>query len=351
MQTSELYSFSHWLQRELRQVIGKYTAVNQILKHNATQTQKQPLEGPLHDLMEYLEGMDLDVLSNQQLGLLELFNASQLLNRKGKSFVEATIRKSDFDPATAHQDFNEAIEKLQSANQRAQQLIQAFDGLDLTLEDPSLGDGRVLLRIGFSGDAAMNNVSDWKDWSATWYEIVRGVALAIEERPEDTIVVGASQGSVIMKLGATYGFTRIMALISKSIASIAKDYLEVRHSMEDLKAKKLLNKAAEKALKANAEAVKSDGVGKIMNQLKPLLTTELNGDQENALKNSIEKALDFHNKGGDVDFVAPDDSGDEEGGDEALFEDIAEVRVIIEEARVIRNELKLLTNHDLEDEE
>ncbi|WP_416369049.1 hypothetical protein [Tritonibacter mobilis] len=346
MQIFELYSFSRWLQQELRQVIGKFNAVNQILKHNATQPQKQPLEAPLEDLIGYLGTMDLHVLTHQQVNLLRLFDVDQFLGRKGVSFVEGIIRKSDFDPATAHQDFKDANGKLQAANQRAQSITQAFDGLDLPLEEPNVGEGRVLLRIEFLGDASMDNVADWKDWSATWYEIVRGVALAIDESPEDTSVVGASQGSVIMKLGATYAFTRVLALISKSIASIAKDYLEVRHSMEDLKAKKLLNKATENALKANAEEIKANGVSKIMEQLKPLLPAEIDGEQESTLKHSVEKALDFHNKGGDVDFVAPDRGDVDDGGDEAPVEAIAEVRAIIEEAREIRSELKLLANHD-----
>ncbi len=191
----------------------------------------------------------------------------------------------------------------------------------------------------------MDNVADWKDWSAKWYEIVRGIALAIDERPEDTNVVGASQGSVIMKLAATYAFTRVMALISKSIASIAKDYLEVRHSIEDLKTKKVLRETAEKALLENAEEIKRDGVNTIMEELKPCLPAKLKGDQKNALKMAIEKALDFHNKGGDVDFVAPERSADteEDGGNPT--DEIAEVKQAIEEVRALRSELKLLENH------
>ncbi len=345
MQISELYGFSRWFQSELQQVITKYSALNQALQHNASQQQKRPLEQPMDDLIEYLGNMDFDSLSSQQLALFELFGVQNLVGPKGVSFVETTIKKSDFDPATAHQDVTKAQQSLQSASQRADAILQAFEGLDLPIADPELDDGRILVRIEFTGEASMHNVADWKSWSASWYEIVRGVAVAIDETPEDTQVVGASQGSVIMKLAATYAFTRVLALISKSIASIAKDYLEVRHSMEDLKAKKLLNEQSEAALKANAEEIKTSGVETIMDELRPILPDNVSGDKENALKMAIEKALDFHNKGGDVDFVAPDQPPEvDDNGEELPSEEIANVRAAIEEARAVRNELLLLTD-------
>ncbi|EAQ47719.1 hypothetical protein MED193_21039 [Roseobacter sp. MED193] len=345
MQIAELYGFSRWFQSELRQLVSKYNSVAKVLQHNASQQQKQPLEGPLDDLINYLQGMDFDALSMQQVALFPLFDVQELVGKQGVSFVESTIRKSDFDPATAHQNVTDAVQRLQSANQRVDAILQAFDGLDLPLADPELEKGRVLVRVEFAGEASMHNVAEWKSWSASWYEIVRGVAIAIDETPEETQVIGASQGSVIMKLAATYAFTRVLALISKSISSIAKDYLEVRHSMEDLKAKKLLNKKSETALKANAEEIKTTGVETIMDELRPILPDNVSGDKENALKMAIEKALDFHNKGGDVDFVAPDQPVEEGEDEEGIpYDEIAEVRIAIEEARAVRNELMMLAD-------
>lgn len=306
MQTYELYSLSEWLQKHLGQVMGKFNVLSRIIDHNATQHQLQPLEESLNDLVGYLNDMDLDILTHQQISLLEVFGIERLLGHKGAAFVDGVIRKSNFDPVTAHQDLKKASDKLQSAHQRTQSFIEAFEGIDFPFEDSKVGEGRVLLRVEFVGDAAMNNVADWKSWTSTWYEIVRGVALAIDERPEDTNVIGATQGSVIIKLAATYAFTRVLALISKSIASIARDYVEVRLAMEDLKSKKLINKAAEQALKNNAEEIKASGVARIVSEVRPYLAGDFNGEQENALKNSVEKALDFYNKGGDVDFVAPE---------------------------------------------
>lgn len=345
MQIAELYGFSRWFQSELRELISKYTNVNNVLQHNASQQQKRPLEEPMDDLTEYLDGMDFDALSMQQVALFPLFEVQELVGKQGVAFIEGTIRKSDFDPATAHKDVSEALSRLQSANQRTDAILQAFGDLDIPLADPELEAGRVLVRVEFAGDASMHNVAEWKSWSASWYEIVRGVAIAIDETPEDTQVVGASQGSVIMKLAATYAFTRVLALISRSISSIAKDYLEVRHSMEDLKAKKLLNQNSEAALKANAEEIKTSGVETIMDELRPVLPDNVSGDKENALKKAIEKALDFHNKGGDVDFVAPEEPIDEEDdGEEIPYAEIAEVRAAIEDARAVRNELMMLAD-------
>src|SRR5690606_37578263 len=100
-------------------------------------------------------------------------------------------------------------------------------------------EGYVTVRVGFKNDASIRNVKDWKTSAEDWYQIVRGLALVCGEAPEDTKVVGASTGSVILILSATYTFSKLLATISKHITGIAKDVIGVRVALEDLRGKKL----------------------------------------------------------------------------------------------------------------
>lgn len=47
-------------------------------------------------------------------------------------------------------------------------------------------EGRVTIRVQFKDEASISDVAKWKKWSNEWHEIVRGVALCIDESPEDT---------------------------------------------------------------------------------------------------------------------------------------------------------------------
>lgn len=347
MNVSELYFLAEWIKNYGKNTSDLYEILQRVLEHNANQPQKQPLEEPLNNLVEHLNVMNLNQLSNGQLEYLEQFEIGPLLGRRGAQFVNATVRKSDFDPATANSEIRVALEKLEQAIQKANQILDVFSNMVFKEEVELHEQRRITVRIEFQGQAQIENVTDWKVWSATWHDIVRGVGLAVNERPEDTKVIGASQGSVIMILATTYGFTKVLALISKSIASIAKDYLEVRMVAEKLKAIKNFNAATEKQLLENAEEIQQKGVESIIEDIKASLDHDVTGDAEAALRHSISKALDFYEKGGEVDFVSPSAEqaeADSEGDDAIPAGIIEEVRQVIESARRAKEEVKLLTS-------
>ena len=344
MNVTELYFLAEWLRKNGAPAADHYQTLQQALEHNANQPQKQPLEEPLNRLLDYLKNMNMNQLSNGQIDYLSMFDVIALFGKQGLDFVNSTIRKSDFDPATASSEMREAHQRIERAVQKASQILEVFSDVLFTDDRELHEEGRVTVRIEFVGSAEIQNVADWKSWSATWHDIVRGVGLAVNEAPEDTKVIGASQGSVIMILASTYAFTRILALISKSIASIAKDYLEVRMAAEKLQAIKGFKAESKKQLLKNAEEIQKNGVDQVIADIKSAIDHELDGTAEAGLRRSIEKALDFHEKGGEVDFVSPSTeqaNADQQGEDGIPEEIIAEVRQVIEDARQARQEVKL----------
>ena len=277
-----------------------------------------------------------------------------MFSLEGIKFIDSTIRTSDFDPATASNTFKDSIDRLNTADSRVDSIISAFSDITGIMTETEVAADRVLVRIEFVGEASIDDVSKWKSWSTTWYDIIRGIGLVLEEPPENTLVVGASQGSIILSIAATLGMTKVLASISKSVASIASDYLEIRMKMEELTAKKILNKAAETAMKKNADDIKKDGAKKAVEDIEQVLPNEINGEQRTALENSVIKALDFFEKGGDLDFVAPSPPKDEPDAAEianpAERQLISEVRQIIEDARRDRSNVQLLIERSDEGE-
>jgi len=344
MNIEELEHLATWIKEHATLAQTKYQVLAGIAQHNSQQQQKKPLETALKDLQETLHEIPLHVLSNGQINLLSTFDLANLLGRSGVSFVDDTIKKTNFDPATASTELAKAVKTITVAIQRADRLITAFDGIDLHSTNSPLEDNRALVRIEFRGDASITNVVNWKEWSDKWHEIARGIVLSINEAPEDVRVVGATNGSIIIALTGTYAFVKILASIAKLVTNVAKDIVLLNHSIEDLRTKKLLNEKIENELVAEISTRKKSGVDTIIEETKKTLPDDIDGEQENALRKAITQLLEFNQKGGELDFVAPEVEDDVR--DDETHAQIADLRAAIEDLRSEKETLKRLTYED-----
>lgn len=345
MNIDELNRLAAWYVEHFSNIQSRYSQLVQPIQHNASQPNKQPLETQLESLIDYLRSMKFEELSLQQIKLLDDLGVSAYIGMDGADFVEKTIRTADYDPQTALNKLNEAVNVLTTASNGFTSYRQSLDALGLKESaDDGDADG-ITIRVGFRKDASINNVSDWRDSGKDWYDIIRGIALAAGETPEDTRITGASTGSIILILVGTATVTKLLAMISKNVASVAKDAIEIANEIENLRGKKLLNAAIEKQLRAMDQKKKDDAHAEILKEIGTHLPN-LDGEQKSALEVSIKKLLAFNEKGGNVDFVAPegDDEVDEEGGAEANPANaaLAQVRAAIREYQEVREQMKLL---------
>lgn len=234
------------------------------------------------------------------------------------------------------------------------QINSSLNQYDTLTEAATPIDGKITIRIQFKEDASIEDVVQWKKWSNEWHDIVRGISLSIGEAPEDTKVIGAGKGSLVMILSGTVAFTGALALITKHLTSIIKNVLQIANTIEDLRHKKFLNNTIENNLKKQSEKTKTDGVKIILAEVNKALPKALDGEQKQALENSIKKYLKFSDLGGDVDFVSPPETHEEDeenAGDDAVSaEEITNIRNIIHEVRSLRDEVKLLT-HQVPDDD
>jgi len=282
------------------------------------------------------------------LKMLNSLGVDGYIGPEGAAYVEAAVRTSNYDPATAVQRLNQAIQTVNNVRAKLAAYVESVNGLEFGPDDVLAEEGLITIRVGFQNDVAINNVTDWKDTAKEWYDIIRGLAMACDESPEDVKVIGASTGSIILIMAGTAAFTALLAQISKHITSAAKDVIGVRMEVENLRQKKLLTKGMESELK-KIEKEKTDSAVATIEKLLEGKIAAKDGDVGVALTASIKKLLTFSEKGGTVDFVAPDiEELDEEDGedvaDSSLKAALIEAKAAIREYQGERESLKLLTD-------
>jgi hypothetical protein len=351
MNVQELFSLSSWYSIYYSKLEGLFSSINSILQNNATQSVLSPLEEPLKNITLYLRDINFGLLSLQQIKVLEELGVRNLLGEEGANLVETTIKTVNYDPVTSQKKIQNFIEKLQSASSRLAAYNSAVTSLGIKPDIFEEVENHIIIRVGFQNRASIENVTDWKDSAKDWWEIIRGLAMAAGESPEDTKVVGATNGSLILVLAGTGAVTMLLARISKHIAMIAKDVISVRTDLENLRQKTFFTKVMEREF-ANAETkLREDGIKVINAELKRELGKDVSGDVITALERSVEKLLTHSENGGNVDFVSPpleDELDDDQikkdaepnGGPRAELE---AARKTIDEYQQVREAVRLLT--------
>lgn len=346
MDIRELEKLAVWYGEHFNRFGRLYQALINPIQHNATQSQKVAVEEPLNDLIKYLRRMDFEVLSIEQIKLLDKLGISEYIGHEGADLVDSSVRTANYDPNTAATQLNEAYGKLSNVRSYLESFLQSLSHLDL--RDQEDDSDFITIRVSFQNDASITNVSQWKKSSADWYDIIRGIAIINNEAPEATKVISATKGSIILTLAATAGVTALLAKIAKDIATTAKEILEVEHLREDLKQKKMLTKVMADELDRLAKEKKDNTVKEIVGEFERVMASGA-GDKLAALTKSVEKLLAFSERGGTVDFVMPENDDEDEGEDEAQAAapaSLTAAKKAIRDYQEVREQVKLLSHHD-----
>jgi hypothetical protein len=343
MNIDELYRLATWYAEQYPELIRLYNELLGPINHNASQPDKRPIEAQLNALAEFLANPRFDELSIEQLKMLTSIGVDTYLGQEGANYVNSVVRTSNYDPATAVDRLNAAVQGLNNAGTLLAAYAEAARNLGFGEDHAEAADGLITIRVGFQNDVAINTVTDWKDTAKEWYDIIRGLSMACEEKPEDVKVIGADTGSVILILAGTAVFAALLARISKNITGVAKDVISVRVEMENLRQKSILTKTMEVEFK-RIEKEKTDGAVTTIEKLIEDKIKDKDGDVRAALISSVKKLLTFNEKGGTVDFVSPEkEEGSADAGD-GLRAALIEAQEAIREYRGERESLKLLSD-------
>jgi hypothetical protein len=354
MQINELIKLTDWFQSKVvaKAIPAKYQALFNKMNANIRRNVNQPIQPFLTErdaLFEAIRPINFQSLSLEQVNFLKKLEIDELFGPLGIERIEAILYQNNLDIAAATQKISELNTKLTTAQTKLRQIEDTLKPLFSVAQD-EFGEDNVMMRIYFKDESSINNLYDLKKLGSTWYDIGRGIAMAQDKSPEDFVVVGAQKGSIILELAVA---ARIAASVSKILLEtlkVAEKVIDILKKVEELKALKLANKSAEQELEKAAKEEKETGISSITSiiQVELNLNKETDGDKITALEKSITKLIDFTQKGGQVDFVQPEETEVDENGDDDINyrEEIQKLKENIAEIRAIESKTKLLGNND-----
>ncbi|MBT9383491.1 hypothetical protein KM176_06445 [Pseudooceanicola sp. CBS1P-1] len=349
MDVNEFIGLAKWMNDRVNPAMSLYEQLAKSMEQNTSNGSKVPLREHLDAVQNALLKMPLSQLSYQQTDLLDEMEVGDLLGAKGWRFVERTVKEGNYDPASAATDIRKAKQRLDSALQQFKKIRLSLSEVGIKGEPDYETSDKVTVRVRFKDAVEIGNVTQLKKWSTEWYDISRGLAMAAGERPEDVEVKGASTGSLILILGTTLSVASIIALIMKQIASTVKSSMEIAHTLQDWKMRKVADAEVERVLLARRKSVEDGGVQDALELVREKIGERIAGDVENALKKSIEKMFRFTSKGGELDMLPPPKPADDEELDDTVAEAINTITENVEEMRTLKAATQLLIEDQAND--
>lgn len=335
MNVTELYELTEWIRQEVvaAEIPNKYQQLLQVLQQHAQNQRQTPFEDQKESLIDVLGKVSIDQLSKEQQSFLGNLGIAGIVGEKGISKVEDILYKNVIDIATSAAKLDGMLKMLNQGIGKSNKIFSGLDGC-IDYEEYENSD-EILMRVTFTGNAGMNNVKDLKSWGTTWYDISRGVAMAHGEPPEAVHVVGATKGSIIIELATVATIAGTVSGIILSALKVAEKVVDIRKKAEELRGLKLQNEKLAEIVEEEADSEKQHGIEQISVNISAELKIESDGEKVNALTKSVKNLVDFVEKGGVVDFVAPEDEGENE-------DKHAELRLSFEEIRRLEKRLNLL---------
>lgn len=346
MNVSELYDLTYWIRNEIeeREISQKYQNLFRILQRNTQPNNPRvPFEDEKNELIDTLKEVPLIQLTKAQLIFLENLGLLNVVGQEGVEQIEDTLYKNALDIATSSKKINEMHQSLNDGLEKANQIRTGLSNC-VSAEDYE-EENEILMRVSFIGEASMNNVVDLKKWGIIWHDIGRGVAMAHDVSPEEIRVVGATRGSIIIELSTIAAIAGTVSGIILSALTVAEKVVDIRMKVEELRGYKLKNDKVVKDLAKEADNEKKLGIEEITNiHIKKLkINTESEGDKVKALDTAVKNLVNFIENGGEVDFIAPDDSEDAE---EENIKRNDELRMTFQEIKRLENKIAMLERKD-----
>lgn len=341
MNVSELFHLTHWITREIEgaEILRKYQALHAILQQiSQPNQQKQPFEAQKNDLINALKDVPLGQLTRDQVDFLYHLGISEAIGEDGIETIEDILYKNVIDVATSAQKLGQIIQKIAKGIGKSGQIKEGLSGC--VVEEEYESENEILMRVSFTGNAVMENISDFKMWGNIWYDIGRGIAMSHNLSPEDVKIVGATKGSIIIELAVIASIATTTSGIILAALKVAEKVLDIRKKAEELRGLKMKNAKFAKDLEKEAEIEKKAGIEEITSFVsKQLKLKDGEGDKVNALDTAIKNLVNFIEKGGIVDFIIPEEEEEPEEGGGRKNE---ELRVAFQQIRQLEKKLELL---------
>lgn len=347
MQVSELYQLTGWIEENIKRgdVLSSYRNLHNRLQENAQQGQQQPFENEKEQLLLALNSVPIDKLTKIQLEFIDTMGIGTHIGPASAKDVEDILFRNSIDVATAASKIEEKIQGINEGIGKSDNIRAGLGEYDAS--DDEIGDDEVMIRVMFSNDANISNVVHLKEWGIHWHDIARGITMMHNAPPEDVRVVGAGKGSLIIELAVACAIAKTIMSIVRDAFEIAKRYVETKSLAERTRAMKIRNQIASQ-IESEAEEEKNQKIEEIASTIK-LAGNDVDGETSNALKKSVRNLVEFLSKGGDLDWVIPEEDSDEDVEEPDKLTGRGELQRILQEIRHLNSDprqLEYYSNHD-----
>lgn len=342
MTIEELYSLSKWYDLNVNsqsRLYSAYQALNAKLYQNIQGQQRVPFEDERKELYSVLESISLDSLNIAQVQMLRKLNVLDFIQKETSGNYKTFFMENAIDVSAVYNYFVSVITSIDTANHKMNQIRNSIsEFVDVV---PSSECDEQILRVHFTHESSIDNIVQLRDWSDIWFEIGRGISMAVDDAPESFKLKSTENGSLILVLSVGLSsiclLGKVMGIVLdrvKQVYEIKKTILEVKKLQLDIKQMEFTN--AVENLETAKNSLLSDSTEEIFNILKSE-GLKCSGEKATALKKAIKNLIDFTNKGGELDFSVPeDDSSDDEPQDKKVIQFKESVRLIKEREREIR---------------
>lgn len=164
MNVDELYHLTEWINTEVAQkeIPSLYSALHNILKQNIQPNQqKQPFDDQKNSLFESLKNVPLSQLTIDQINFLEKLGLAACIGPNGVMVLEEILYKNVIDVATSTAKIQEILTSINEAISKSNAIQKGLEGcVEVRKSIPD----EILIRVNFSKDAAMANITDLKKW-------------------------------------------------------------------------------------------------------------------------------------------------------------------------------------------
>jgi hypothetical protein len=288
------------------EVPSRFQQLIDVLRRNAGMQpgqQPQPITQQKADLIGVIRKVQPETLTLNERRLLQTFIDTSLMGSGGVEKINGVFAEHNLDPMGAVNAFTAMKQKYDLLISAASETLKVLKPIEMEVIETDIEEGHAVLQITFKERASIGNVTDWREHSDQWWQIVRSFGLLTDTTTDQAKVLSFQQGSVIVEIAATYLLVKAVGLAADKILTVIERLLELRKKIREIKQLDLTNKQIERDLEKEEAVFKENKVDQIAQQVIAEINKPKTPDGEvgAAIKVAIGKLFMFLDNGGTVD--------------------------------------------------
>lgn len=347
MDVHEIIEVAEWFSENHGGLLQAYAPLQNVLRHNASQQDRQPIEEHRINLEKYLKKLQTTHFNGNQASLLQSLNVYSLIGPHAAETISNRIKELAYDPATIANELDEAVNAINNAHHSLEALAQTFRNVGMQFNAPTMPKDHLIMSVRFAGAADINDLVDFKKRSIDWHLISRGIALAAGKRVEDLVLVSATKKSpFIVELAMVAELVRLFAEIVLAISASTYSVLLVRQKARELERDDISSPDIARAMADLEKAKREEATTQVKEEVEKLFKDEMSDGERNGLIKAIEKFMGFYESGGEIDFKDPFSFDPDENVDQKLPTPVRNARLAINKYQQTAAKVRLLKYKD-----